>query len=225
MKRVAIIGDVHGTIDELYQLYRALGSYSIDEIRHCGDLVDRGPDSGACVEFCRHRGIEGVLGNHESVLLERYWKGKGKILNEDKERTFASIRSDADWQYLRSLPYLHVDDEMGVVYVHAGIYPGINLYAQPPKAVCTVQLIHPAGKLGETRWFGVDRKGESEESLRAKGWVRWYEVCDHPYTVVYGHSVYDAPMVHKNTIGIDTGCVYGGSLTAVIPPREEIRQR
>lgn len=218
MKRVAVIGDIHACLDELQDLYRALLHHSLDEIRHVGDLVDRGPDSGGVVSFCRERGIEGVMGNHESVLLERYIKGAGKKLNADKERSILSIANGDDWEYLRALPYLHVDDASRVVYVHAGLYPGIDLYRQPPKACCTVQLVNPREPIGKTRWFDIDNRGNTEAQNRAEGWVRWYEVCDHPYLVVYGHSVYEHPMVYGNTIGIDTGCVFGGALTAVILP-------
>lgn len=221
MKRAAVIGDVHGCFDEFQELYQMLLHESLDEIRHAGDLVDRGPDSGAVVDFCRRNKISGVVGNHESVLLERFRKGLGRKLNEDKERTFASIRNPADWDYLSSLPHLHVDDTLRTVYVHGGLYPGINLTNQPPKAVTTVQLIRPNGVIGETRWFGVDTKGRTEAENRAEGWVRWYELCDHPYTVVYGHSVYESPLIYKNTIGIDTGCVFGGRLTAVILPERK----
>lgn len=219
MKRVAVIGDVHGCIDEFASLFDLLGHESLDEIRHAGDLVDRGPDSGACVQFARERGVSGILGNHEDSLLRRYFQGtRKKNTTEDKERTFASIRDDRDWDYLKSLPSLHVDDALRTVYVHGGLYPRIDLCRQPPEAVQNVQLIHPYEKIGKTKWFGVNPNGEDETELRKLGWVRWYEVCDHPYTVVYGHSVFESPMVYKNTIGIDTGCVYGNRLTAVILP-------
>lgn len=164
------------------------------------------------------------MGNHESVLIERYEKGPRKNPNEDHERSFHSIRSNLDWEYLRNLPHLHVDDDLRAVYVHAGLWPRLNLFSQPPAVCCTVQMVHPLEKVGNTKWFGVDRNGESEDALRTKGWVRWYEVCDHPYTVVYGHSVFGEPEIHANTIGIDTGCVYGGYLTAVILPERKFVQ-
>ncbi len=221
MKRVAIIGDVHACIDEFRKLYLHLQFHDLDEIRHAGDLVDRGPDSGACVQFAREQRINGVLGNHEDSLLRRFDQGAKKKTNEDKEKTFSSIRSAADWRYLRALPSVHVDDELKAVYVHAGVWPKLDLCRTPPECFQNVQLVHPYRKVGESKWFGVDRNGESEEELRKEGWVRWYEICDHPYTIVYGHSVFPSPMVYGNTIGIDTGCVYGGDLTAVILPERE----
>lgn len=215
MKKVAAIGDIHGCIEELETLYSKLEWHSLDEIRHVGDLVDRGPDSGNVVEFCRTKNIQGVSGNHESVLIDAYQKKRAN-LSPDKTRSIKSIKSELDWEYLKSLPALHIDDELKVIYVHAGLHPGFDFYNQPRGLINHIQLIHPDRPAKETRWFGTDRDGRTEEENRANGWVAWYEVWEHPYLVIYGHTVSREPKIFKNTIGIDTGCVFGGKLTAII---------
>ena len=60
-QRIAIFGDCHGCPEELKQLVGALSWLSLDAIFSTGDLVDRGPDSGAVVDFCRLNGIKKVL--------------------------------------------------------------------------------------------------------------------------------------------------------------------
>ncbi len=42
----------------------------------------------------------------------------------------------------------------------------------------------------------------------------WYETYDGPHRVFFGHTVHEAPVVADHAVGLDTGCVYGGSLTA-----------
>ena len=126
-------------------------------------------------------------------------------------------------QYLESLPFLHVSDELETVLVHGGLYPEIELWQQIPHAMIRAQLIHTQRPIGDIRWWETDKEGRSEESNRAEGWVRWYEVYDHPYLCVYGHSVFKEPYYHVNkvggrSLGIDTGCVFGGTLTAVVLP-------
>lgn len=226
MKRRAFIGDIHGCIDELKELYQLLQAKGIDEVWHTGDLVDRGPDSGAVVQFCRENKIRGVLGNHESTILPYRFKFNSEIpQNLEKNRTCHSIRSELDWDYLASLPPLHVFDDEKIILVHGGLYPGLPLYAQPKEAMIRLQLIH-LDQIGTTKWFDLDQDGVSEAVHRAQGWMRWYEAYDLDYDLVYGHSVNENPHIYSGqaggrTIGIDTGVCYGGQLTAVILPSLE----
>lgn len=221
-KRIAVFGDVHGCIHELTELHKMLQWESLDEIRHCGDLVDRGPDSAAVVAFCRENNIQGVKGNHDGVIVN--WIDRGQIpRNPDKARTISQLTNPLDVDYLRSLPYLHVDDALNLVTVHGGLLPSVPFQDQTEMMVCRLAMINPKYP-GKVRWFGLDRNGVPEEENRKDGWVRWYEVYDHHYDVVFGHTVFQAgPFVHKNEnsgrcIGVDTGCNWSGQLTAVIMP-------
>lgn len=225
MKRVATFGDVHGCLDELQTLYKMLEWESLDEIRHSGDLVDRGPDSSGVVQFCREHNIQGVLGNHDGVINE-WMKSYPRLpKNPDKARTINQLMASdtKNIEYLKNLPHIHIDDEMKIVYVHGGILPSVPFHQQPELMVCRLAMIHPSFP-DKVRWNTIDRNGRTEEQNRADGWRRWYEVYNHEYDCIYGHNVYQAgPFVHQNsgfgrTIGIDTGCNWSGELTAVIMP-------
>jgi diadenosine tetraphosphatase ApaH/serine/threonine PP2A family protein phosphatase len=227
MKRVAAFGDVHGRLDLLIELYKKLEWESLDEIRHSGDLIDRGPDSSGVVSFCREKGIAGVMGNHESTMLERYINKGQTPQSKDKLRTFTQLMNGPkeDIEYLRTLPYLHIDDEIKTAFVHGGLYPFRPFHAQPIPNISFLGMIRPFDTPGETRWFTKDKKGRLEEENRKEGWVRWYEAWDGEYRVVFGHSVFRyQPMIHKpgpgigECIGVDTGAVWSGQLTAVILP-------
>ncbi len=124
MIRKAFIGDIHGCIEELELLYKMLGYESIDEIHHSGDLVDRGPDSGAVVSFCREHKMPGVMGNHEdSIMTWRERVKSGSVpKNKDKARTLSQLIDERDWQYLADLPPLIVHDDLKYVSVHAGLW-------------------------------------------------------------------------------------------------------
>lgn len=229
MKRRAFIGDPHGCVDELRELYMHLVAEGVEEVWIVGDLVDRGPDSRGVIDFCIRNGIKAVQGNHDGVIVG-HWDtmqkngGKFPTKNEDKHRTLSQL-TEREIEYLRGLPQLAVFDDLRLIAVHGGLFPWLPFHEQQKfgHAITRLQMMHPQ-RLGETRWFGLDKSGRTEAENRAEGWVRWYELYDHEYDVVFGHSVFKQPFVRQNpggaghTIGVDTGCVFGGALTAVIYP-------
>ena len=218
-ERFAVIGDVHGCSEELATLLDLLTKEGVNSIFHVGDLVDRGPDSLGVVRLCRERSLRGVMGNHEWALLRKLdLLRAGKRLDSLLEGTLTQLLAtdSASEMYLRELPLLHVDDPAETVLVHGGLWPGLALWQQP-LAVLFAQLIHPE-RPGDIRWWKTDQDGVSEEDNYGRGYRRWWEVADEPYHVIYGHTVHAEPFVYARTIGIDTGCVFGGALTAVILP-------
>lgn len=224
MKRVATMGDPHGCIEEFKQLYNALSWHSLDEIRVLGDFVDRGPDSGAVVQFCRENGIEGILGNHEDAIINLWDRVRIKglpIKNQDKLRTVMQLSAE-DIEWLKNLPKLHIYSDLNLVAVHGGLFPKLELWQQPHNII-RAQMLKPQTDV-KSIWWGPDclvKFKKSEEDFRNEGWERWYRIYDGPWNVVYGHSVFAQPFIHQNdgagkTIGIDTGSCFGGSLTAMI---------
>lgn len=221
MKSFGIIGDIHGCIDELRELFWKLRAEGIDEVYFAGDLVDKGPDSHAVIEFCRQHGITGVQGNHDRGIAGNYraMERNGKILtkNPDKIRTIQSLTKQ-DVSYLEGLPhYMRLPGN--VLLVHAGVLPYIPVEQQAPDIVCRMQLIHALAP-GKSLWFGETKDGISEAVLQGLGWRRWYQLWSGPEIVVFGHTTMREPLIYREcfgqVIGIDTGCVYGGKLTAVV---------
>lgn len=225
MERCAYFGDVHGAVKELEKLYGMLQHYSLDEIYHSGDLVDRGPDPAGVVQFCRERFIPGVMGNHDSVILQ-YWRSGKTPQNQDKARTKTELDKDVrNWQYLDALPYSRIGHDNRLLHVHAGYTPYKNFYNQGLLA-CNASLIHRDFP-EKSKWMGESQKGEKEEDLRALGWVPWYEVYNQPYDVVFGHKTFSHEKAwryrtqnQQTLYGMDTAAYFSGNLTAVIYPDE-----
>jgi diadenosine tetraphosphatase ApaH/serine/threonine PP2A family protein phosphatase len=97
-------------------------------------------------------------------------------------------------------PYLDLGD---YVVVHAGIRPGWPLEKQTLEDLTQLRVLNDANTEG-----GVA--------------TPWYERYRGDKTVIFGHTVFATPLLNKNAIGIDTGCVYGGSLTAVVLPERRL---
>ncbi len=211
-RRIAVIGDIHGCHMELSQLLQELHSEGVTEIYHLGDLVDRGPDSGKVLELVLQHGIKGVMGNHESRLLD-IRRHRGGIKNPDKKRSSLALdQTPGAWEYLESLPRVHVIDDFlseSLILVHGGLWPYIPLYAQP-FAVLMAQLVDP-DKPGAVAWL-------NNQKAKEQGYAPWWEIYDGQEYVCFGHTVFDKVQIHGRTIGLDTGCVFGGALTALILP-------
>lgn len=224
VKRVAVIGDVHGCIKELIILYNQLCYFSLDEINCVGDLIDRGPDSGEVVDFCREKEIKLVKGNHESTMYDIVRKLKGFTRNQDKRKTIDQINvtshSKENWKYLLEAPYLRAVDDLNLLIVHAGVWPAPVYIQAENRAVCKAQAINPR-KVGDTVWYEHMNKKNKEEGFEK--YVAWQRVYCMRENLVYGHSVYCHPRLVQNpgvgwTYGIDTGAPFGGALTALIVP-------
>jgi diadenosine tetraphosphatase ApaH/serine/threonine PP2A family protein phosphatase len=201
MERTIVIGDVHGCYFELIALLDEIEVRRDDRLVFVGDLITKGPANREVVEFFRHRrNCESVLGNHEHLLLQHY-RGQTVKLKPTHRRAIEELGNDfGDFMELASKFPLYTDLSEFVV-VHAGIRPGRPIDKQ--KAEDLTQLRTLNGKRGEagTPWF---------ERYRGKK------------TVIFGHWVFNTPMVRKNAVGLDTGCVYGGALTAIILPERRL---
>lgn len=224
--RIATIGDVHGCITEFRELLSKLSWLSLDAIWCLADLVDRGPDSGAVVETVRTTpGVESILGNHDETIVKNYYRRlkSGQCTeNPDKIRTLSQLAT-ADIEYLEKLSPIKVFDDLELVLTHGGVWPSTPWHLQP-KNIIRAQMINPSD-FGQTRWWGnmaqSHKSGKSEADSRTEGYSRWYELYDHPYRVAFGHSVFAMPKTNRNpgaglTVGLDTGCCFGGALTAGI---------
>lgn len=238
MTPVAIIGDIHGCIVEFEELVAKLQKRSVKRIILVGDLMDKGPDPVACVQFARHHGFECVLGNHEEKHI-RWRKHEDKKLvdpeyvnpmrplkPEDQKANAALSETDVEW--LRSLPLflrLQVNGRSDWVVVHGGLFPGKPVEEQAEDKdlrdkLYRLRLVHH-----ETNKFMVSEYTPEGKALgappEAVHWTQRYDWYDH---VIYGHEAFSLSGVRMDHLpdhdvecyGIDTGCVHGGRLTALI---------
>ncbi|WP_248515572.1 metallophosphoesterase [Salinarchaeum laminariae] len=173
-----VVGDVHGCIDRLEALIGRLDPAPTDLLVFVGDLVRKGPDSAAVLEWVRDRpNAYSVLGNNEAKVL-------------DGATTQPPI-SASDRSYLRDLPDVITFDD--AIVAHGGIDPRTPLDEQDAGTLTEIRSV-PAGA-------GYDGPF-------------WFEQYDGPHRVYFGHTVLEAPYVTEHAVGLDTGCVYGGRLTA-----------
>lgn len=223
-----IIGDVHGCLDECVQLLRALG-YTVAGTREApevtapegrraifvGDLVDRGPDSPGVLRLVMAMVAGGsalcVPGNHDVKLMKKL-RGRDVKVSHGLAETLQQLESEpdefrrdaADWIY--SLVSHLVLDEGRLVVAHAGMKE--KLQGRASGAVRDFALYGET--TGETDEYGLPVRFDWASEYRGKAMV------------VYGHTpVPEAEWVNR-TICVDTGCVFGGKLTALRYPEREL---
>lgn len=225
MKRTIVIGDVHGCLAELKELVDEVGYVrGEDRLILAGDLVDRGVDSAGVVRYAMKIGAEAVCGNHDNKLLRRSkhlarQRSNPAYVNpmkpcEDQENTLANL-SDAELAWLGSLPYHIKLDEFNAVVAHAGIVPGVPLVRQRDEAFMMVRYVDKDnGKMKHMVMPGYLRPENSDY---------WADKFDSSFDVIFGHNVVGLKdiKVWENTnggrcFGIDTGCVFGGRLSALV---------
>jgi hypothetical protein len=204
MARSIFIGDVHGCVRELGALLELIAPTRDDRVFFVGDLVARGPDTPGVIRLFRETRARGVLGNHEARLLEvrraRLSGEAGPRLGPSHEALLREL-NDADWALLGALPlYLDVEEHR-VRVVHAGVVPGRALRE------------HDAWTLTHIRSIGED--GKPSQQPGTESWAATYRGEPH---VVFGHDARRGLQLHASATGLDTACVYGGSLTALVVP-------
>jgi hypothetical protein len=208
--RTVIVGDVHGCLDELEALLRACAvDWSADRVLLVGDLVAKGPDSQGVVQFARERNIEAVLGNHDAkVLTLAPWAGPLEPAAKPAKHhaRVARCLSHEDWDFLRRLPLTLALPELGTVVVHAGLIAGLPLDRQPRDLVINMRSITPEG----------------EPSKRVDAGQPWASLWPGPSHVVFGHDAIRGLQRHPYATGLDTGCVYGHALTALVLPERRL---
>jgi hypothetical protein len=210
MGRTILVGDVHGCRDELDALLTKVAFAPGDKLVMVGDLVVRGPDPRGTLDLLRQVGARSVRGNHEDRLLRFHNAPKD---NPAGEQTLAAARAlrKRDWAMLEALPLWIELPEHATRIIHAGLVPGVAIADQDPHTLMYVR--------------SLDQDGAPVEK---RGRVLWGERYVGPPHVVFGHNARPYPQIHAFATGLDTGCVYGGHLTAMVlaegeqplPPRE-----
>ena len=228
-----IIGDVHGCYDELTLLLQRLGygletragndgetvlSATHPEGRKAvfvGDLVDRGPGVARVLDLVMGMVSDGVAlcvaGNHESKLLRKL-RGRDVQVSHGLAESMEQLEQESPAfrqrvaEFLDGLISHYVLDDGGLVVAHAGMKPEYQ-----GRASARVRDFCLYGETtGETDEFGLPVRANWAAGYRGRAMV------------VYGHTPVMEPTWLNNTINIDTGCVFGGRLTALRYPEKEL---
>jgi protein phosphatase len=223
-----IVGDIHGCYTETtqlleklgYRITRSDGEYVADHPEgrkavFLGDLVDRGPNTPEVLRLVMGMVKGGsafcVAGNHD-VKLVRALRGKdvkkthglAESLDQLSREPEEFRKKAAD--FLDKLVSHYVFDKGNLVAAHAGLR----------------EEMHGRGS-GQVRSFAMygETTGETDEfGLPVR--YNWAAEYRGRATVVYGHTPVPQPEWLNNTICIDTGCVFGGKLSALRYPEKEI---
>lgn len=221
-----IIGDVHGCFDELLDLLTTLG-YRVDEhnlqlhppdgrkLVFVGDLVDRGPKIPQVLKFVMNAQATGtalcVPGNHD-VKLMRKLRGRDVQITHGLAESLAQLAAEPEdfrksvGDFIDDLVSHYVLDDGKLVVAHAGMKEAMQGRG--------------SGAVREFALFG-ETTGETDEfGLPVR--YNWAAEYRGPAMVVYGHTPVPEPEWLNRTINIDTGCVFGGKLTALRYPEKEL---
>ncbi len=217
-----LIGDVHGCKAELVMLLGELGYTPAHGFRHpegrkavfLGDLVDRGPDSPGVLELVMKMVEDGsalcVPGNHDVKLVRKLGGRKVRIAHGLAETlSQLELRSDAFREkardFLHGLVSHYVLDDGKLVVAHAGLPEELQGRAS--------SKVRDFALYGDTA--GTDEYGAPVR----RDWARSYRGAA---AVVYGHTPTARAQWVNNTICVDTGCVFGGALSALRYPEREL---
>jgi len=206
--KIFAIGDIHGCLWSLEKLLNILPvNWGKDLVIFLGDYIDRGPDPRGVIEkILELKKLYGgkiitLKGNHE-WMFERFLKGIDidVFLYNGGGMTLKS--------YYNKEGYLEIPEE------HLKFLRELKLYYETEDYIFVHAGLRP----------GKELKEQSEEDLL---WIResfYFSEYKFSKTIVFGHTPFPAPLILDDRIGIDTGCVYGGALTAIELPEKKIYQ-
>ena len=199
MRRI-FVGDIQGCLKQLEELLVAVDfEAGVDRLVPVGDMVNKGPDSDGVLDLCMQVQAEPVLGNHDL-----HWLAKD--------------RCDARHQpWLAAQPIVRIFDDL--IAVHAGLHPSWDeaklgaLTEVEGHCAVNVRYCDASGEQPDADW-----------PPPGPPFAPWDAFYKGQKRVVFGHWARRRLVQRPNCIGLDTGCVYGGKLTAWVAEEDRIVQ-
>jgi bis(5'-nucleosyl)-tetraphosphatase (symmetrical) len=225
-KRRIFVGDIQGCSFELRRLLeRVRFDPGSDRLHPVGDFVNRGPDSLGVLRLMREVDAGGVLGNHDRRLL-RIAAGKATQKRGDTiDDVLAAPDREELVDWLAKRPFVRGWPD--ILLVHAGLHPqwlrpervlrGLDPLARDPAADFATRVRYA------TRSGRLPKRDELDPGGPFKPWYAFYPPKGaKPRIVVFGHwsmrGLVKTPLLR----GLDTGCVWGGRLTAWIAEEDRL---
>ena len=201
-KQIYIIGDVHGCYKTLLALIEQFPNKQNSKIVFVGDLIDKGANSCEVIEFVKNNNYDCVIGNHDEMMILyseylendrqhedlKYWLfrcGGEATLN-----SYSSIQKFYEHiEYLKGLPHYieyqdyKTEDNRYLVVSHSTV-----------------------GKMWNLR--NSINKDDVEEFNEFVKWSRWKNFDNEDIFNVYGHTIFQEPLLNDYSCGIDLGCSY-----------------
>ncbi|MBT6432416.1 MAG: hypothetical protein HOK28_04945 [Deltaproteobacteria bacterium] len=212
------VGDIQGCARPLGRLLRA-ARFNPDKhhLIALGDTINRGPDNVGTLSLLRGLGAEPILGNHELAILGGLSTGKAPawLLEQSVSRDLLKhpkCASYLDW--IAGWP--HWIWGHGWLAVHGGLHPRLPIEETDPLFLATIRLCDSKGRKPKG-WDG-------SSNVYPQGFKPWHHYYRGDDLVLYGHWARQGLRVGPRTVGLDSGCVYGGGLSGMWYPSREIVQ-
>lgn len=205
-KRLVIVGDVHGCLDELQALMKKVDyDPQTTSVVMVGDLMVKGPKNIETLRWIRSQNIMSVRGNHEDNILLAYQDRQHKYAKRKVYKFVESLTQD-DFEFVKNLPVSLTIPELDLSIVHAGIDP-----TRSDKDVHHQEFKHLI------RMRCIDKQGNpTKEGPNQDGNYLWGPLHKTKPYVVFGHDAKRGVQSCPFAKGLDSGCVYGKKLTALL---------
>ena len=211
-RKLLVVGDVHGCCDELEELLDKTNGRSKDIcVIFVGDLVNKGPKNAEVIKLAHNIRSFCVRGNHDEVCMREWERSikENKPLPQSfqwmKDLTKDEIAWFFDMPYSLSLP------SRNLLVVHAGLVPQVPLQEQKVEHLITMRNVYY--DVEDNCWKGASSTKEGEP---------WINQWAGPAHIYFGHDAVRKLQQGSYATGLDTGCVYGGSLTGVFPHNRQL---
>ena len=196
-----IYGDIHGCLEELEEIRKLIPKNSFEI--SVGDILDKGPYPVEALRYAKKNKIFTVMGNHEYKHIRKYW-GRNVKLDEDQQKVYLKLKKK-DFEFIEGMPFFLKLNHLTIL--HAGITNWIKLNKPQLNLMTLLMFLRD-----------VDENGKflplNHNNPNAKYWADIYN--GHEGFVIYGHNPFREIKKNKFSTGIDTGCVYGNKLTALV---------
>lgn len=218
-ERIIFVGDIHGCYDELQELLSEISfDPKADRLISLGDLMHKGDKSAEVIRFFMENNYEAIMGNHDYYFMQ--------ILQKDREHTdeYRKIKKELGMKrrdllkWFKKRPKFVEGDDF--IAVHAGVHPWQDSVAENDIETLYYTRVYDP----ETQEAFRSRNGQEN----AEDLVSWYRLLNEESyggkKIIFGHWAKKKLVQKGNVYGLDTGCCYGGRLSALIYPSMEIVQ-